>query len=86
MQRATHYIVQHASAHMPNFIGRSNYRRVAVLEVDVDREGVSMISERARGCHLIGETWERLYDGKTDRCAFAVALAAAEELASELNA
>jgi hypothetical protein len=44
-----------------------------------------MISERAKGCHRIVETWESRNIGKTDRCAFRVALREAEELAARLN-
>jgi len=84
------YVVMDASAHMPRSCwGR--YRRVAVVEVDPDAlpEGAlapAMISERARGCVRVVETWERLNVGKTGRCAYARALAEAEALAAELNA
>jgi len=79
------YIVQSATANMPSSCwGR--YGRVAVLEVDsMMRTSVSMISERARGVIRVVRTWEKLNIGKTERCAFERAIAAAEELAQELN-
>lgn len=81
----THFIVQTAAANMPTSCW-GTYRRVAVLEVDRPLKEVSMISERAKGCVRVVETWERLNVGTTDRCAYAKALAAAEALAAELNA
>lgn len=84
-ERKTHFIVQTASAKMPASCW-GEYGRVAVLEVDADREHVSMISRSARGVHRIVDIWERCYVGKTDRCAYARALADAQALADELNA
>ena len=81
----THYIVQTALAKMPNSCW-GTYRRVAVLEVDAVCQSVSMISDHARGCRRVVRTWERCNVGTTDRCAYAQALAAAYELAAELNA
>jgi len=80
----THYIVQSATACMPSSCwGR--YARLAVLEVDADLTHVSMISDRARGCHRVVRTWERLNVGKTDRCAYGRAEREAEALAAALN-
>ena len=81
----THFIVQDAAAFMPSSCW-GVYRRVAVLEVDAPSKRVAMISTRARGCHRVVKTWERLNVGKTDRCAFNRAYAEAEKLAAELNA
>lgn len=81
----THYIVQTAAANMPNSCW-GTYRRVAVLEVDADYDAVSMISERARGCVRVVETWERCNVGTTARCAYWRAQDAAYGLATELNA
>ncbi len=81
----THYIVQDATAKMPASCW-GKYRRIAVLEVDADLEHVSMISDRAKGCHRIIEVWDRLHVGTTDRCAFARAMREAEKLADQLNA
>lgn len=69
---------------------RSSYRRVAVMKVDLDqlpagRDEPTMISERARGVIEIVQLWEKLYNGKTERCSFARALREAEELADRLN-
>jgi len=44
-----------------------------------------MISTHARGVVDVVETWERLNVGKTDRCAYARALAEAEALAAKIN-
>ncbi len=80
----THFIAQTAAARMPDSCW-GKYRRVAVLEVDADRLSVSMISERATGCHRVVETWERLHVGTTERCAYQVALAEAEAMVAEMN-
>lgn len=81
------YIVMSASASMPSSC-RGTYARVAVLEVEPGATP-KMISTRARGVLRVVETWERLhcgkYAGRGGRCAFSRALAAAEEMAAELN-
>ena len=80
----SHYIIQTACAKMPRSV-KSHYRRVAVLEVEDGVGFVSMISERARGCIRIVETWERLHAvGKNT--AYARGCAEARDLAEELNA
>ena len=79
----TEYIVQTASAHMPNSC-RGQYRRVAVMEIN-QGAAPTMISERARGVIRIVRTWEKQHVGKTPRCAYRRALADAETLASSLN-
>ncbi len=66
-----------------------SYRRVAVLEIDPSTcppEGPRMISDRARGVVRVVETWERLYSGRTERCAFSRAMREAQALADRLNA
>jgi hypothetical protein len=84
--KKTRHIVMTASACMPaKCWGR--YGKVAVVELEPGFEGrPAMISERARGVVRIVELWDRMHVGKTDRCAFAVAKAEAEELCNELNA
>ena len=79
------YIVQTATAHMPQAARRYRYRRVAVLEVQPGVTSVAMISTHARGVVRIVRTWERRSVGKTERCAYSRALAEAEALADELN-
>jgi len=80
----TEYIVRTAAACMPSSCwGR--YRRVAVLEVAAGAQP-RMISARARGVVEVVQTWEKLNVGTSERCAYAVALRAAKELAAELNA
>jgi len=85
----TRFAVLDKSAHMPSSCwGR--YRRVGVVEVDPsiipDDVLPPMLSTRAKGVIRIVETWERLNHGKTERCAYRVALAEAEALAADLNA
>ena len=80
----TKFIIKSSKAKMPGTCW-GVYARIAVLEVDADVDTVSMISERARGVHRIVRTWESLNVGTTDRCAYARALAVAEELADRLN-
>ena len=77
------FIVMTASAKMPSS-SRGIYRRVAVVETDGVTEP-KMISQRARGCVRIVETWERCHVGKTERSAYARALKAATALAADLN-
>ena len=79
------YVVVDKAAHIPNSCwGR--YRKVAVVEVADDFPGIlAMISLHARGVLSIVEVWDRVFWGKTDRCAYGRALAAATELADELN-
>jgi len=81
----THFIVQSASASMPQSCwGR--YRRVCVLEVAEGIESVGRISERDREVVQVVETWEKLNVGTTERCAYEKALTAAYALADKLNA
>jgi len=88
VKHKTEYVVLTAAAAMPNSCwGR--YGRVALLEVRCDDEGrpilPGLISDRPHCVVRIVRTWERLNKGTTDRCAFAVALQEAEDLACELN-
>jgi hypothetical protein len=48
-------------------------------------ERPKMISDRAKGVAKIVEVWDRLNVGKTDKCAYRVALKEAQELAMRLN-
>ena len=80
------YIVMRARAKMPSSMkyGSGDYMRVAVVETN----GVDMpkqINPRHKAVVSVVETWERCFAGKSDRCAFRVALAEAEELAEALN-
>ena len=80
----TRYITKTATAHMPNSCwGR--YGKVAVIEVEPGVKDVAMISDRARGAIRVVEVWDRQFWGKSNRCAFAIALAEAEALAASLN-
>ena len=82
------HIVMTAQACMPSKCwGR--YAKVAVVKLE---DGLpldfrpAMISDRARGVVKVVELWDRCNVGKTDRCAFAVAKAAAENVCARLNA
>ncbi|KKK51099.1 hypothetical protein LCGC14_3118380 [marine sediment metagenome] len=81
------WVVQTAAASMPNNCwGR--YGRVAVIELDATWPGdqVAMISERARGCRRVIATWENLFHGSSDRCAYWLAYVEAEKMADTHNA
>ena len=80
----SHYIIQTASAKMPNSCW-GEYRRVAVIEVEDGVTSVAMISKRAKGVIRVVETWEGLNVGTTKRCAYERALSAARILVRELN-
>lgn len=79
------YLVKTAAACMPSTCW-GTYRRVALIEVEDGVEDVAMISERAKGVVRVVKTWERRNVGKTDRCAYAKALAEAEAECDRLNA
>ena len=78
----THQIIKVSREKMPSScFGAYRYYRIAILEVDEDHiDGVSMISERAKGVISIVREWRNLYKGTTDRCAFARAMTEALEL------
>ena len=80
----TRFIVMTAAAKVSGAAKRGTYKRIAVVEAEGDTIP-AMISERAKGLVRIVQTWERLSVGKTDRCAYAVALVEAGELAALLN-
>ena len=79
------YIIKSSAACMPSSCKYGPYRRIAVLEVEDGVESVKMISPRARGVKRVVQTWERLYAGKTDRCAFGRAWRYAENLVASLS-
>ena len=65
--------------------GYGNYAKIGLLEVEPGTTHVSMISERAKGVIRGVETWPGLFRGKTDACAFSVALEEAKILCDRLN-
>ena len=78
------WIVMTSSASMPAKV-KSPYRNVAVVEVD-DRGVVpKMISERAKGVRRIVWHSGPQSVGKTERCAYRMALAAAQAMAERLR-
>jgi hypothetical protein len=79
----TEFIIMTASACMPQSCW-GVYRRVAVVEVEKGAKP-KMISDRAIGVVRVVSTWERLNVGKTDRCAYRVALRHAHEYCARLN-
>jgi hypothetical protein len=82
------YIVMTSGVHSPTgsgFWGR--YRSVAVVLVEDANVQPKMISKRAKGVIKIVRHWGPQSVGKTERCAFAVAMREAETLAAAaLNA
>lgn len=79
----THFIVQTASTRCASKFGV--YRKVAILEVEEGLECVSMISSRAKGCVQVVAEWDRLNVGKTDKSAYYMQLADAEDACKKLN-
>ena len=65
--------------------GYGSYHKIGLVEVEPGTTHVSMISERAKGVIRVVETWPGLYRGKTDACAFSVALEEARLLCDKLN-
>jgi hypothetical protein len=73
-----------SSASMPNNC-KGTYKRVAVLRVDHHEREVGYTPKtirEIRGVEIV-RTWERLHVGKTDACAYRVAIAEAETYAAE---
>jgi hypothetical protein len=58
---------------------------VAVVECATPGVVPKQIHPRHKTVARIVKTWECLFDGETDRCQYARALAKAERLADELN-
>jgi hypothetical protein len=86
----TTLVVMTKAAHMPNSCwGR--YTRVGLVEVDPSKLPAGettprMLSDRARGVVRVVRTWEKCFDGSSDRCAASRALKAAQKLKAELMA
>jgi hypothetical protein len=73
-----------ASASMPSSC-KGTYKRVAVLRVDHHEREVGYVPKtirEMRGVEIV-KTWERLHVGKTESCAYRVALAEAETYVAE---
>jgi DNA repair exonuclease SbcCD ATPase subunit len=80
----SYFILRESQAQMPSSV-RSRYVRLGVLEVEDSVSEVSAISKSAKGVIRIVRTWEKLHVGKTERCAYRIALAEARELMNRLN-
>ncbi|SDG59461.1 hypothetical protein SAMN05216338_1001846 [Bradyrhizobium sp. Rc2d] len=78
------WIVMTASASMPSNC-RGIYRNVAVIEIEKAGIVPKMISERARGVRRIVRHYGPQSVGKTDRCAYACAVASAEAMCTKLR-
>lgn len=75
------YIIQTASAKVAGKARKfGRYRHVAVLEVEDGIEFASMISTRAKGVRRIVWDSGAVSVGKTDKCAYAKAMAEAREI------
>lgn len=80
------YEIKVSRAAMPaSCWGGGSYYRIGILEVEKWAPYPAMISDHARGVIRVVRTWERLYRGTTDRCAFGRAYAEAEALLEELE-
>ncbi len=85
-ERYSYHVVV-SSASMPSSC-RGVYKRIAVLKVDHHEHPAGFVPKTIRELRgvTIERTWEKLAVGKTERCAYRVALAAANELIVELAA
>lgn len=81
MATSPRYAILTMSAQVPAK-WRGIYKRVGIVELEPGFEGKpKMLSERAVGVRRVLRTWEQLRVGKTQRCAYRVAM---EEAAAEL--
>ena len=80
----SHYVIKISTA-QTSAKCKSLYRRIAVMEMEDGAQPPKMISDRASGCVRIVRTWEKLYVGTTDKCAFEVALVEAKALIEMLS-
>jgi hypothetical protein len=73
------YMIRTSQAKMPSSMqyGGNDYYRIGLIEYDPTIGYPRQISDRAR-CVQSVRTWERLYRGPSNRCAYARALADAE--------
>lgn len=78
------YVVKSSRAKMPLSV-QAPYYRVAVLQMQPGSGAPRMISPRAKGVVRIVRVWERVFAGRTERCAFRRAVAEAESLCATLN-
>ena len=78
------WIVMTASAHMPSSC-KGKYRKIALVDVIEPDYRPGRIDARDKKITQVIQ-WGNHNVGKTDRCAYAVALKKAEAHAAELNA
>lgn len=82
----SHFIIKTSRDRVPGLrYGIADYYRIGVLEMEEGTTVAKMISPRARGVVRVVETWDALYRGKTDRCAYARAMKEAQSLCDRLN-
>lgn len=85
MKKNIHYIIQDASCSLP-LTRWGSYRHVAVLQVDVHLERVSMISLRAKGVHeIVWDSGSRCATGRRTRASFCHACTVAQRMCDVLN-
>lgn len=81
------YCVMTSSAHNKGTAAKfSQYRNVAVVEVQDGMPKPRMISPRAIGLIRIVQFWPSCNVGTSERCQYQIALREAEALVDELNA
>lgn len=73
------YVIKVASAKMPSSC-KGRYCRIGLIEMEEEGMIPSMISDRAKGVKQIVKTWEKLFVGTTENCAYRRALAEAEKM------
>ena len=64
------------------------YKRIAILRVDHHEREIGYVPKTiraVRGVEIV-RTWERLNVGKTERCAYKVALAEAQQALTDMRA
>ena len=71
------FIVKTSSAKMPRSV-KSQYRKVALIELEEGFTDCAMISTRARGVKRIVREWGPCHVGKTKKSAYQIALGEAQ--------
>jgi hypothetical protein len=77
------FIVMTAKAKMPSSCW-GTYKRIAVVECDSNNLP-KQINPKHKSVKRIMQKWERLNVGRTNRCAYQIALVEAIELCEQLN-
>ena len=79
------HIVMVSRACMPKFPGYYNYYRVAVVQTVSGRTPKQINPRHKSTIYQIVRTWENVYKGSSEGCAYALAMKEANKVAEELN-